>query len=427
MTDHAFLVGINDYPTSPLRGCVNDVVDIANFLADHVGFPHASITLLTDRRATKAAIVAGLHKLVGELRPGDRAVFHFSGHGVQLPNHDLAEEADGLDEVVCPVDFSWDDEATAIRDKEFRSIMARIPAGVTFVWISDSCHSGDLTRQMLRPEVRVRQMPAPPEIAWQIESIKRRGARRIRSLRDVAEPLNLAFVSGCMPNQTAADAFFDGRANGALTYFLLASLRAPAGGDRVVREHVVEATRALELASFSQRPTVDGSADQLDRRFLAASPTNDITGVEPPWRAVFEEIDRRVTKDPELARQLTAHTRVFTTEIARVLNLALATEPHDGAMVPRASRGGTVVRAFWWGFHIEVPHQDLAGFLSAAVPINAIAAAIGPATGPAAPFVALAAGFIAGALTALRQLDRGRGVYISMSWFAPGVFVPTTV
>ncbi|MFP2910208.1 hypothetical protein ACLESD_35250 [Pyxidicoccus sp. 3LFB2] len=62
-----------------------------------------------------------------------------------------------------------------------------------------------------------------------------------------------------------------------------------------------------------------------------------------------------------------------------------------------------------------------------AEPVNAIAAAIGPVTGPAAPFILASAGFIAGALRLLKNLDRGRGVYISMSWFAPGVFIPTTV
>jgi hypothetical protein len=65
--------------------------------------------------------------------------------------------------------------------------------------------------------------------------------------------------------------------------------------------------------------------------------------------------------------------------------------------------------------------------VSVANPINAIVAAIGPVTGPAAPFVAIAAGFVAGALALLRGIDRGRGVYVSMSWFALGVFVPTTV
>jgi hypothetical protein len=124
-------------------------------------------------------------------------------------------------------------------------------------------------------------------------------------------------------------------------------------------------------------------------------------------------------------REIMAHSALFTSEISKVLQIDLSRAMPTVASP--APRGGTVVRAFWWGFHVEISHQDLAAFLSTAAPINMIAAAIGPVTGPAAPFVALVAGFIAGALELLRGLDRGRGVYVSMSWFAPGVFVPTSV
>lgn len=93
----------------------------------------------------------------------------------------------------------------------------------------------------------------------------------------------------------------------------------------------------------------------------------------------------------------------------------------------RMAAGAPIVREFWWGFRIECSSQALRDFLSVADPVNAFAAAIGPITGPAAPFVLAAAAFAGGALQLLRSLDRGNGVYISMSWFAPGIFIPTTV
>ncbi|MBX3159457.1 MAG: hypothetical protein KF773_26030 [Deltaproteobacteria bacterium] len=93
-----------------------------------------------------------------------------------------------------------------------------------------------------------------------------------------------------------------------------------------------------------------------------------------------------------------------------------------------ASRGGTIARAFWWGWHVQISHQDLQTFLNSASPINALIGAIGGGIpSPAAPFIKLAAVFVAGALQLLRGLDRGKGVYISMLWIAPGVFVPTSV
>lgn len=93
-----------------------------------------------------------------------------------------------------------------------------------------------------------------------------------------------------------------------------------------------------------------------------------------------------------------------------------------------APRGGTVCRAFFWGFHIQISHEDLEAFLSGAVPVNELVGRIGGSIpSPAAPWIALAAVFVAGALALLRSLDRGNGVYVSMSWFAPGIFVPTSV
>lgn len=93
-----------------------------------------------------------------------------------------------------------------------------------------------------------------------------------------------------------------------------------------------------------------------------------------------------------------------------------------------SSKGGTVVRTFWWGFHIQVSHEDLQTFITTATTVTAILGLIGGLVpSPAQPFLAAAAAFIAGALQLLASLDQGKGVYISMTWFAVGAFVPTTV
>jgi hypothetical protein len=87
-----------------------------------------------------------------------------------------------------------------------------------------------------------------------------------------------------------------------------------------------------------------------------------------------------------------------------------------------------VVRAFWWGFHVQISHEDLDAFLNSANATNDVIGTIGAAVpAPVGPWIGIVAGFIAGALSLLKGLDNGRGVYVSMSWFAPGVFVPTSV
>ena len=144
--NRALLVGINAYPGNELNGCVNDVKDMADFLVKYCNFQYGDIRLLVDERATTDGIKVRLGWLLNGLRPGDRVLFHYSGHGAQVPTRNPQGEVDGLDEVICPVDFDWTDDHM-IRDKDFHSMFSTIPEGVEFVWVSDSCHSQDLSRK----------------------------------------------------------------------------------------------------------------------------------------------------------------------------------------------------------------------------------------------------------------------------------------
>jgi hypothetical protein len=162
---------------------------------------------------------------------------------------------------------------------------------------------------------------------------------------------------------------------------------------------------------------------------LAAAPKAQ----EPSFGAVAAGLDALVKSEPALQSALEEL-------LARTLRQVLASTPgavpamdsilsmfKDG-QIGTKSKGGTVARAFWWGFHIEISHEDLDVFLAVGSTVNTIVGAIGGGIpSPAQPFIVIAAEFVKGALGLLKSLDRGRGVYISMSWFAPGVFVPTSV
>jgi len=43
---------------------------------------------------------------VKDCKSEDSSVFYFSGHGLQQPEDHKRDEIDGLDETICPVDFS---------------------------------------------------------------------------------------------------------------------------------------------------------------------------------------------------------------------------------------------------------------------------------------------------------------------------------
>lgn len=78
----AVVVGVNDYPGSPLRGCVNDANAIASVLETHAdGSPNFSVKLVTS--PGDAVTRAELRSLIEKLFAGhcDVCLFYFSGHG----------------------------------------------------------------------------------------------------------------------------------------------------------------------------------------------------------------------------------------------------------------------------------------------------------------------------------------------------------
>lgn len=269
--NRALLVGINKYPNCPLRGCVNDITDMAKYLTEKCDFGLADIRLLTDGRATKKNIIDRLHWLMEAAKPGNHVVFHYSGHGVQVPTRDKKGEVDGLDEAICPVDFDWEDEHM-IRDKEFHEIFKEIPHGVNFTWVSDSCHSGDLTKQFTTDhgDSRVKTFQAPVDIDWRLQTAKSKGLSRSK-LSGPSDTLglkvNLAFISGCKSNQTSADANFDSRYNGAMTYSLLRSFRSNPKKTPLC-DIIKDMDDFLCKSGYSQVPMLEGANDLKDRPFI---------------------------------------------------------------------------------------------------------------------------------------------------------------
>jgi len=268
----ALLAGINKYPDprNNLNGCINDVNDMSEFLIKQKSFNKADIKILTDENATKANIIEGLHWLADGAKSGDQLFFQYSGHGAQMPSQAKRGEPDKLDEVICPYDFDWTD-ATALKDKEFNNIFAQLPKGVSFIWVSDSCHSQDLSREFKMPIpgiFKVRSMVPPFEIAERTMLIKASPKSVIQDIPKAIKMLNLALISGCKSNQESADAVFNKRANGALTYFLLKSLsnkKEPAG---TLREIVGLVNKSLEKIKYPQQPQIEGSKVLMDGLFF---------------------------------------------------------------------------------------------------------------------------------------------------------------
>ncbi|KAJ9057970.1 Ca(2+)-dependent cysteine protease [Entomophthora muscae] len=143
----ALLIGINYYGTkAALRGCINDVKNIKDFICRHYSFSTDSMVILTDdqkdnptRIPTRENIIQAMKWLVSDARPNDSLFFHFSGHGSQQEDKD-GDEDDGFDETICPVDYN---QSGMIVDDEMNAIMVQpLPPGCRLTAIFDCCHSG---------------------------------------------------------------------------------------------------------------------------------------------------------------------------------------------------------------------------------------------------------------------------------------------
>lgn len=261
MANKALLVGINAYPGCPLRGCVNDVLNMANYLVKYHGFKHEEIRLLTDERATTKEIGSRLKWLTTGNKAEDKIVFHYSGHGAQVATRNTKEELDGMLEVICPVDFDWSPK-NMLTDKQLNKIFKKVPKTAHAVWVSDSCHSGDLSRFFPHPHEKPKTSKAfksPACINWRNE-----GARLKEYVPEGLgdSTLNLAFISGCRDNQTSADTEFDGKPCGALTHYLLEVLTNE-GKDRPITEVVKLVNARLSANGYDQEPQAEGGKANL--------------------------------------------------------------------------------------------------------------------------------------------------------------------
>ncbi|CAM6065855.1 unnamed protein product [Sphagnum tenellum] len=144
MAKRALLVGCN-YPGTKceLHGCANDVRRMRTTLVERFGFDESDILLMLDTdpstpQPTGANIRSSLNKLINSVQPGDALVFHYSGHGTQLPPEKGAPGETDTEEAIVPTDMNL------LTDDDFRGLVNQIPDGVTFTFLSDSCHSGGL-------------------------------------------------------------------------------------------------------------------------------------------------------------------------------------------------------------------------------------------------------------------------------------------
>lgn len=277
---YALCIGINNYPGThmDLAGCVNDALDWSAELAAR-GF---EVTQLLDSAATKAAMVAAFDAVIGRAVKNDTVVITFSGHGTYAPDEN-GDEDDGYDEALCPHDIQTG--GGPLIDDEIHALFSKRQAGVKLVLISDSCHSGTVTRDpgpppeskdLFRPRfmpignwLPMAQVPKgsdghlKPSVPGAPTGTSPFALPQLKSSGDL-------LLSGCEEgsNHFSYDARIQGRPNGAFTYYALKTLKSLPPKATYADWHAALTPEYLP-ASYPQTPQIVGSATAQARRIFS--------------------------------------------------------------------------------------------------------------------------------------------------------------
>lgn len=141
---YALCLGIDEYPTAPLRGCVADAEQWARTL-DAVGF---RVTTMQNAQCTRRGMEAAIRALLERTPDGGHAIVQFAGHGTQLADAS-GDDTDGRDEALVPIDHQW---AGCLLDDELYEWLLPHASRLRLTLLFDCCHAGTASR--VAPPVR---------------------------------------------------------------------------------------------------------------------------------------------------------------------------------------------------------------------------------------------------------------------------------
>lgn len=253
MSKRLFAWGMNAYPSSPLKGCINDLIDYCNSLISR-GF---SCHTVTDEFATDSRILNEIKSSFDCAKPGDVLVFAGSSHGSYIPdNH--GDELDRRDELICPIDFP----KSYILDDDLRSLCSKIPDGVTVEFFLDNCYSGTATRT-LSPQVHKIPVLTGRYIPFIGKSPSRRPSIKAgkKDKSSVATDMKEILFAACGEGQTSAEVLIGGLPRGAFSYYVCKCIRE---NPKYTRSQLIDyVSKKVALLGVNQIPQLECSPNRI--------------------------------------------------------------------------------------------------------------------------------------------------------------------
>jgi Caspase domain len=220
----------DDPQISTLQGCITDVEMQYNLLRYRYGFPPENIRVLTNttrEKPTRTNILRAFEEhLIAQVKPGDIAVFHYSGHGGLMEDPTPIDPQSTTNGTLVPMDSRLNNRNDIMGRSIF--LLSKQIQTDAFTMVLDSCHSGGGTRG--NSTVRALRMgrsnepiakPSPAELQYQeIQMGKLKLSQpELTTLRRAGIAKGVA-IGSSQKEQLAVDAKFAGFHAGALTYLL---------------------------------------------------------------------------------------------------------------------------------------------------------------------------------------------------------------
>ncbi|MBD2022188.1 caspase family protein, partial [Leptolyngbya sp. FACHB-36] len=262
----ALLVGINQYRTVPLSGCITDVALQRELLIHRFGFQPSDVLTLTDQQATREAIVdAFLNHLVQQAKSDDVVVFHFSGYGGQVA---LGATPDAVQPSLVTIEDPGT-EGLVVEDlleDTLLLLLRSLPTNkVTTVLDTSYAYAGKSLQGALRIRARptLPMQPSAAELDLQAELMERTQSDRDRlAVQRRSGQLPGIVLSAAGVDQLATEARWNGFTAGLFTYALTQQLwqATPATVLRVSLSRVRE--QVASLVNLEQSPQLSGQGSR---------------------------------------------------------------------------------------------------------------------------------------------------------------------
>ncbi len=256
-----------DYPDGwdgYLESCEYDAEELCE-LAKQQGF---DAKLLRSADATSDNVSKEIRRAAKKLKAGDIFFITYAGHGGQVPDRSRDEKKDRLDETWCLHDRQFlDDELFALYN-EFE-------AGVRILIMSDSCHSGTVSRggPLRPPRRKATARCMPPESVRPIYVARRKEYDRIQDETPQVDEdkvkASILLLAACQDEQEADGNAFHG-------FFTQAVLDTWDGGNfegsykeffKAVKSELDRVGRSQSKARAAAGEEVDESEFQVPNRY----------------------------------------------------------------------------------------------------------------------------------------------------------------